>query len=434
MMALPSRWSVAGKSATNRRNKEKRAGRRVTPGAWTATETRQPRSEVVADTDHRHRLLVGGRVVAEVAERSVRVDERARVRVDRAARRLLIARERVDVGALREEVVAAEAELVVARVHAVAATLRVVVAEADHGDGRDLVVHEQLSRVELRVAVRAGRALVVRVVDVAVGETEGHRAVAVVAHRADDLQRVRRDEAARDRRRVDVDVGVRVQAVEGRSRAAVAVCLEVARAEAERTVVVRGRDGPRLTRAHAARLAAERVHRADLQAGVVWARVLDRVAGAVAVVVVVHVARRGERGAERDVVGHRLQQVDQRIVLTTQRDRAALRRIQADHRGTAEQTAALARLAVIDIEAALDLEDRGEAAAQVFRALQAPQVRRHVARHHLERVARTVAALLIAEERDGRVECTVERDAALRVRDAGDRSQRGGEGESGFFH
>ncbi|MEX3689845.1 hypothetical protein AB3X91_00060 [Paraburkholderia sp. BR14263] len=54
--------------------------------------------ELVTQRGHHHRLLVVARIVVEVAERGDRVDELARVRVDRLARRLLVARERSKAG------------------------------------------------------------------------------------------------------------------------------------------------------------------------------------------------------------------------------------------------------------------------------------------------------------------------------------------------
>lgn len=68
------------------------------------------------------------------------------------------------------------------------------------------------------------------------------------------------------------------------------------------------------------------------------------------------------------------QEIDDWIVLATERDPAVLLAGQAHPRLTAKLAAALPELSRTDVEAVFQLEDGGQTAAQIFLALEAPTV------------------------------------------------------------
>src|SRR6266702_3268174 len=140
-----------------------------------------------------------------------------------------------------------------------------------------------------------------------------------------------------------------------------------------------------------------------------------------AVVVVVDVTRRRERGAEVVVGGDALNRIRDRVVLTAQRDGAPLVALEAHVSLAAEQARTLAHLARADIEAAFQREDRLQAAAKIFTALQAPAVAAEVAVDHARQVAVRVGVVNVA---DTCIDQPVERDAVLCMSRDRHRAQR----------
>jgi hypothetical protein len=108
--------------------------------------------------------------------------------------------------------------------------------------------------------------------------------------------------------------------------------------------------------------------------------------------------------------------VDHRVVLPAQRDRAVIGRRQPDERLAAEHAATLAQRTAVHVKTVFEVEDRLQAAAQIFRSLEAPAAALRVAALQLigrlvTRVVRVVDAL---------VEYPVQRNAALCVHRQGD--------------
>ncbi len=200
--------------------------------------------------------------------------------------------------------------------------------------------------------------------------------------------------------------------------------MEVAAGDAERPVVVRHGGRVRLRGAGAAGDAAERIHRRELQARIDGRRVLHRVVDAEAVVVVVDVARRREHAAQIVVGGDALHEIDERVVLAAERERAVAVARQADERLPAEQAAALTLPAAARIEAVLQLEQRLQPAAEILGAFHAPAAAGEVARAAVTEHPRVVLALFMVHIGDRRVDHAIQRDARLRMRDGHRRERR----------
>jgi hypothetical protein len=176
-------------------------------------------------------------------------------------------------------------------------------------------------------------------------------------------------------------------------------------------------------------LAAEAVQAAEREAAVVCARVLDRVVHTVSVVEVVEVARvSGDVAAPLVTCLERADEVDDGVVLATQRDRAVLAR-QADVSLTTEHQAALTELAGVHVETIFEHEDRLQAAAQIFGAAQAEAA----ALHHAAGQTVQMAALRVVVEDEAFIDDAVKGHAALRMGCASERAQRD-EREKRLFH
>lgn len=122
-------------------------------------------------------------------------------------------------------------------------------------------------------------------------------------------------------------------------------------------------------------------------------------------------------------------EIDDRIVLAAERHGAVGAAPEADDGLAAEFAPALAERAGADVEAVLELEQRGQAAAEILDAAQPPAAARQVAAaelHEARRVA-AVRVLRVVDVCDARVGDAVQRDAALCVRAGGD--ERGRQGE-----
>ncbi len=258
----------------------------------------------------------------------------------------------IQVSALGQRVIRAKTDLVVAGVDVVAAALRVVVADAEFDGSVQLVVNERLRRVEPGAVIRAWGSRVVAVVNVAIGSAQRNRTDCIGAGGADDLQRGRRNECTVDGRRVETG---RSKAIVCRGRAIV-VGAKITGSQIERAMVIGRRNCVGLSAASFAGFPAEGVHRRHLQAGISRAGVFERVVDAGTVVVVIHVTRGCKGRAVRIVLCQRLDQVDQRVVLTAQGDGAVALVSKTHHCGTTEHTAALTGSAIVHVKARLQIE------------------------------------------------------------------------------
>ena len=115
----------------------------------------------------------------------------------------------------------------------------------------------------------------------------------------------------------------------------------------------------------------------------------------------------------------RADEVDDGVVLTTQRDRTVLAR-QADVSLTTEHQAALTELAAVHVETVFEGEDRLQAATEVFGAAQAEAAALHHAAGH---AVQMLAARVVVEEQ-AFIDDAVKRHAALRMGSASKRAQR----------
>src|SRR6266702_7894425 len=397
-----------------------------------ASAVRQARLELVADAQADDLLRAGSRVVAVRTDCRACVDQRA-VRSTLLAACVLICADQVDVRALREVVVTAEGHLVI-RCARVAASLRVDVAHANQHGRRCLVTQVcaadvvLLGRTEARICVR----LVLRI---AVTQVSRERACYVLHSDRRDADRLGCRVGAVDLvveravRRAAVPARRRRRAGRAASQRVAVVGAEVARSHTERTRCERCSARPRLTRTRLAGHAAQSVHAFELETAPHRRGVLDGVVCARGVVVVVDVARRGEGRTEVVVSRQRLNQVDQRIVLTTQRQRTVCVVRHAHIRLTTEHLATLTQLAGIDVEAVFQLEDRLQAAAQVFSTLQAPTVTLKVAACHADLIAVLAGSIdSVVCELDRFIDQTVQRNAALSMCRAGGAQKRQREG------
>jgi len=176
---------------------------------------------------------------------------------------------------------------------------------------------------------------------------------------------------------------------------------------------------------------AERVHRAELEAAQVVRQELHRIRQAVAVEPVeVALVDRIAAAPRRDVVDR--YEFVRDVELVAERQRAPVV-LQPDISLPAEFGAAEAELPVAEVETALEREHRLQAAAEIFRALQAEAVPvgdAVVELHH-------VRAARVVHVRDAGVENPVQRHAALRVADGGNAGrarERGGYGNFRLLH
>lgn len=144
--------------------------------------------------------------------------------------------------------------------------------------------------------------------------------------------------------------------------------MEIAARDAERPVAVRQAGRPGLTRARLAGDAAERTHADEREARERGRRVFDRIARARRRIVVVDVAGRRVDTAERIAGGDGPCDVDERVVLAADRDRAESRARESDERLASEHAPVLSERAGVRIEAVFDREDRLQAAAEILRA------------------------------------------------------------------
>jgi hypothetical protein len=96
--------------------------------------------------------------------------------------------------------------------------------------------------------------------------------------------------------------------------------------------------------------------------------------------------------------GHRVEDVAHRVVhrrvLVTERQRAVAVARQPDVRLPAEQRVRDVQLAVAEFEAVLETEDRGQPAAEILTAAQAPAVVRFRADRHADQVLAVGAAFV----------------------------------------
>ncbi|CAM2160750.1 hypothetical protein PT2222_80334 [Paraburkholderia tropica] len=197
------------------------------------------------------------------------------------------------------------------------------------------------------------------------------------------------------------------------------------------------REALAVARADRTRHVAEAVHRARAEAVVdrrrVLHRVVDRFTGhAVPVERAGRVARQRElrERARAEVVevarefgrivAREVQRVRHEVVLVTERELAEALVAQTHDRRPAEQALVRHEAAVVDLELVGQLEECLQTAAEVFSALQAPEIRAVHAVVHLE----VVMAALVAHVSDAGVHHAVQRDAALCERRSGARQPR----------
>src|SRR5260370_3457415 len=155
-------------------------------------------------------------------------------------------------------------------------------------------------------------------------------------------------------------------------------------------------------------LAARRVQRAELQATergtLVCNDIIEPLAAEAVVIPEMETVRTGAVQ-----VGHRIQ-IDQEVVLSTQRDRASGRR-KSDKRLTSELEAALTECPVVQREAIFQREDGLVSTAEVFGALDAPAAALHVAGGLRE----SAVAAFVADVVEAFVDQSIQRHVALRI-------------------
>ncbi len=163
--------------------------------------------------------------------------------------------------------------------------------------------------------------------------------------------------------------------------------------------------------------AAKRIHAFDLQAREHRRHVFDRVVRAGTVVVVVDVACGCERAAEIVIGRDALHQIDERVILAAQRERAVLICRQTHKCLTTEQATALPQSPRARVKAIFQLENSLQTAAQIFLAFQAPAGTGKIA---VTRVADRPLVLAgrigVMNKRNGGINRAVKRDTALCVR------------------
>src|SRR6185369_11769792 len=108
--------------------------------------------------------------------------------------------------------------------------------------------------------------------------------------------------------------------------------------------------------------------------------------------------------------------VDNGIVLAAQCDRTEPVIRHTDVRLTAEHAAALPQTAAIQVEAVFELKDRLVAAAQIFRAFQAPTAALRIAALQFDDAVAVDAIRIV----DAFVDHAIQRDAALRENGSGE--------------
>ncbi|CAD9224383.1 hypothetical protein BCEN4_40039 [Burkholderia cenocepacia] len=164
----------------------------------------------------------------------------------------------------------------------------------------------------------------------------------------------------------------------------------------------------------------EAIRATELEARKDRTRIFDRVVHTKRVVGVVVVIGVREHVACPVPVCRRLREiVDERIVLTTERNGAEPIACKADICLAAEHKATLPQTAVVDVEPILELEDGFQPAADVFRALHSPSTPLHETA--LEFI--NFSATDIICEVEALVDETVERDRALGMRGSSNRGQ-----------
>ncbi|SQA59019.1 Uncharacterised protein [Burkholderia cepacia] len=226
--------------------------------------------------------------------------------------------------------------------------------------------------------------------------------------------------AAAHEHRIAVRTAERAAGVLRRIHAARLVRLQVGNGQVDRAVHILRADAVRVVVAEPAALVAETVRAAEREAAIVCTAELHRVVHPRVVGEVVVVVRViGEVAAEsRARRRQRRDEVHQEIVLPAERHRAPLAAREADPGLTAELVAAVAELAVRDVEAVLEGEHGGQTAAEILVAAQPPARRADVAALHAVSGPRAGRRFLVADVVQARVDRAVQRDAALRMRRA----------------
>ncbi|KAG0189720.1 hypothetical protein DFQ28_003043 [Apophysomyces sp. BC1034] len=192
------------------------------------------------------------------------------------------------------------------------------------------------------------------------------------------------------------------------------VQLRIGGRHVQRTVRIRCTDAPcAVVRKLACRI-AETIQAAELHAIIVRARVLDGVLDRERVVEIIVVERVAREVVAIPVASRRQRReiVDDRIVLTTQRQRTVLIAAQPDIGLPIEDRAAFSILPVIQVKAVLQLEDRVQASAEILIATQTEIG----VRHRAARLLPIAVAELIIRIDESCIERAIKRHAALRVR------------------
>ncbi len=334
------------------------------------------------------------------------------LRMLRVARGLLRDHRQRDVGAFRQEIIGLQIDLMPfgARIDHVVFAVGERIRSAENERGAHVVVHVQVVVLQMQM-----RTVEIIVADIGEKRCKLRGADRIETARAKDallarvrgrMQRALREDQQRRR------VVVRNRAVRI-GRAERVVVLRVDHAPLQRSVFVTGAEAICVVVGEAGGI-AEAVFGRGLQPAIVGCHVLHRVLYANVVIAVVVVA--DVHAVARD--DHRAHVIVHCVVLTAEGQRTVGFAGESDERLPAKFAAVLRRGAGHHVEAVLQLEDRARAAAQVLDALQTPAWVLIGARECLPRVL----AALIGRITDARRNQAIQRHAALRMGNAGERA------------